>query len=66
MTDNELLSEEARRIMATPFPAKTALLLSASPQVKAEVAMECQRRLNEKFPEKKDVTDAVANFLLDE
>jgi hypothetical protein len=61
---DDLLSGEAKAILAMPFPQRTVALLAAPQQVKDEIAIECQRRLNEKFPRDKSFTNALADFLL--
>jgi hypothetical protein len=64
MMTNELLSAEAKMILAMPLPQRTAALLAAPQQVKDEITIECQRRLNEKFPDHKKLTNALTDFLL--
>jgi hypothetical protein len=60
-----LLSQEALRILATPFPGRLVMLRAASEQVKADIAIECQRRLNEEFPDYREVTDLLAKAAID-
>lgn len=59
-----LLSEEARRILATPLAARLVMLSTCSEQVRDEVAMECHRFLNERFPEKRELSDLLAKLAL--
>ena len=53
------ISEEAKRVMLLPTEQRTISLRSASPQVRAEIAVACALTLNQRFPAMSAVTDAL-------